>query len=102
MLAVFFIAVILTSLATAWWIKYNIYASIFRPVKLSEKEQDILEGKLDLLDRSARLSEKTGAIKYPSGARLKPEPYKEFETDREIRAERCYRKGQENGRTRCY
>ncbi len=64
-LAVMFV----TALATAWWVKHNIYASEFSPTKLSIKEQTVLDAKLERIEESGALA---------------PVPYSEEGTRREI------------------
>jgi len=70
----------------AGWIKSNLYASPFHPTKLDEKEQQVLDEKLDRLERgiqedapSSRESTTTS-----NGARLEPEPYREDPARRRI------------------
>jgi hypothetical protein len=67
---------------TAWWVKRNLYASELTPTQLNAKEQQVLEDKLALLDRSAWRS---GMRRHDPGGRLKPEPYSEAGAKREIR-----------------
>ncbi len=76
------------ALLTAWWIKHNIYASMFRPTQLSVKEQKVLDLKLEQLERSGMKEERSfppaGEIVKNTG-RLQPEVYKEDDARREIR-----------------
>jgi hypothetical protein len=75
------------ALLTAAWIKHNIYAGMFSPTKLNEKEQQALEEKLDHLERYAR-KEKNPLPAKPADTirdgRLVPEPYSEEGAEREI------------------
>jgi hypothetical protein len=74
-----------TVLLTAWWIKYNMYASKFTPTVLSSKEQKVLENKLSRLEESAekdRVVER--AKRSESRSPLEPEPYTEVGAKREI------------------
>lgn len=81
------ILVFITALLAAWWIKHNIYASLFKPILLTEKEKRILEKKLDLLELSAQREGKRTHRKPPAvmkEKRLMPEPYTEKGASREI------------------
>jgi hypothetical protein len=84
-IAVFFIVLVILS---AWWIKHNLYASPFNPTTLNEKEQQVLNTKLDRLERSAYRDGKS-LRKGPSDTvvkgRLEPERYTEDPAKREIR-----------------
>lgn len=80
------IILVVVILLGAWWIKSNLYASPFHPTKLDEKEQQVLDEKLDRLERgiqedapSSRESTTTS-----NGARLEPEPYREDPARRRI------------------
>lgn len=41
---------IITAGVTAWWVKYNFYASPLKPVQLSQPEAVVLDGKLKALE----------------------------------------------------
>ena len=84
-LGIMFIAVLLTALMTAWWIKSNIYANKFKPVQLSKKEQQVFEGKLDLLEKSAMKTENMIPRKEEIKGLDEPEPYIESDDMREIK-----------------
>lgn len=84
-IALFFIVLII---ASAWWIKHNLYASPFNPTKLNEKEQQVLNTKLDRLEQSVQKQGKfsrTGPDEKMSKGRLEPERYTEDPAKREIR-----------------
>lgn len=84
-IALFFIVLII---ASAWWIKHNLYASPFNPTRLNEKEQQVLNAKIDRLKRSAYKNEKilpTEPREKMSKGRLEPERYTEDPAKREIR-----------------
>jgi hypothetical protein len=79
---------IVLAILSAWWIKHNLYASPFNPTKLNEKEQQVLNTKLDRLERSTYRDGKP----LPKGpndtiikGRLEPERYTEDPAKREIR-----------------
>jgi hypothetical protein len=72
---------------TMCWVKYNVYASPFIPIKLDEKEQQVLQGKLDRLGQYAQKDKSLPAKsteKIKEG-RLVSEPYSEEAAKREIR-----------------
>lgn len=73
-LGIVFIIMVVTALATGWWVKSNIYASPFTPTHLDVKEQKLLDGKLSRISR-VPLSHEI----------LPPEPYREDDSKREIR-----------------
>jgi arginine N-succinyltransferase len=50
------VLVILTTAITGWWYRYNFHAKPFEPVVLSEKEQQVLDEKLDTLGVEAEES----------------------------------------------
>jgi hypothetical protein len=79
------LAIIVSALLTAWWVKYYIYASKFTPTVLTVKEQKILDSKLAKLEvtanKTAIVQKKKGQGK---GISLKPEPYSEEGAKREI------------------
>jgi len=84
-IALFFIVLII---ASAWWIKHNLYASPFNPTKLNEKEQQVLNAKLDRLEQSVQKQGKFSRTKPDekmSKVRLEPERYTEDPAKREIR-----------------
>jgi len=83
--AIVFAVMLVTALATAWWVKHNIYASEFSPTKLSVKEQTALDAKLDRIGEPSlpgRGRDEPDPV-LPSGA-LAPAPYSEEGTRREI------------------
>ena len=85
-LGIAFIAIIVTALILAWWVKQNIYASQFEPTRLSAQEQQVLDSKLARLEESA-VKEKRYVKKakpYQPSMSLEPEPYSEDDAKREI------------------
>ena len=85
-LVIAFIAIIVSALLSAWWVKQNIYASQFEPTRLSVKEQQVLDSKLDKLEVSA-VREKPPVRKakpYHPSRPLEPERYSEDDGKREI------------------
>jgi len=68
------IIIVVTALATGWWVKHNIYASPFTPTRLDAREQQLLNAKLSKITRSP-----------DSPVPLTPEPYREDDSRREIR-----------------
>ena len=80
------IVILITAVFTAWWVKHNIYASKFTPVKLTSKEQQVLDGKLKKLEEAAHEDtavQRTAKSRDPH-ATLEPEPYTEEGAVREI------------------
>jgi len=85
-LVIAFIAIIVSALLSAWWVKKNIYASQFEPTRLSVKEQQVLDSKLAKLEVSA-VKEKPPVRKakpYHPSRPLEPERYSEDDGKREI------------------
>lgn len=79
---------IVVALLSAWWIKSNLYASPFSPTRLNEKEQQVLNAKLDRLQRdipSDRQSLPAGSAETKSQGSLAPEPYTEEAARRVLR-----------------
>ena len=67
------------------WVKYNLYASEFRPTTLNQKERKTLDAKLARLEESAHESSLTAkGKKFDDSAPLKPEAYSERGARREI------------------
>ena len=84
-IALFFIVVITVSV---WWIKHNLYANPFNPTKLNEKEQQVLNTKLERLEQSFQKQGKfsgTRTDEEMTKERLEPEDYTEDPARREIR-----------------
>lgn len=84
-LGIVLITVVVMGLVIGGWVKYNLYASQFKPTMLSQKERTILNVKLAQLDASAQ--EDYYSRRHPqrgdSGA-LEPEAYSEAGARREI------------------
>ena len=84
-IALFFIVVITVSV---WWIKHNLYANPFNPTKLNEREQQVLNTKLERLEQSFQKQGKfsgTRTDEEMTKGRLEPEGYIEDPARREIR-----------------
>jgi len=84
-IALFSIAVITVSV---WWIKHNLYANPFNPTKLNEREQQVLNTKLERLEQSFQKQGKfsgTRTDEEMTKERLEPEDYTEDPARREIR-----------------
>ena len=86
-LGIVFIAIIVTALLSAWWVKRNIYAPQFKPTRLSAQEQQVLDSKLATLEESAGKEKPSVNKVIPDHARvpIEPEPYREDNAKREIR-----------------
>jgi hypothetical protein len=79
------LAVIVTALLTAWWVKHYIYASKFAPTVLTVKEQKVLDSKLAKLEVTANKPPVAPKKKrQDKGASLEPEAYSEEGAKREI------------------
>ena len=79
---------IVMTLLGVLWVRYNLYASPFTPARLNEHEQQVLNEKLDHLERGIQRQKPTLDSKPDETTgeeRLKPEPYKEDASRREIR-----------------
>jgi len=84
-IALFFIVVITVSV---WWIKHNLYANPFNPTKLNEREQQVLNTKLERLEQSFQKQGKFSGTRIDeemTKGRLEPEDYIEDPARREIR-----------------
>ncbi|MDC0357462.1 arginine N-succinyltransferase [Oligoflexia bacterium] len=73
-LIIVLVVALCTALGTAWWVKHYLYASNFKPTKLTTQEEQTLEGKLSRL----------GAPDPENPSGLKPEQYTEEGAKREI------------------
>ena len=79
------LAVIVIMLLGTWWVKYNIYASEYRPTTLNQKEQKVLDAKIARLDESAHEGYFTRkGPRQDHSAPLEPEAYSEIGAKREI------------------
>lgn len=79
---------IVMTLLGVLWVRHNLYASPFTPTRLNEHEQQVLNEKLDHLERGIQRQKPSLDIKpdeTTGEGRLKPEPYKEDASKREIR-----------------
>jgi hypothetical protein len=77
------IFLVIIAVVAGLWVKFNIYASEFRPVKLSNSEQQVLDSKLAMLDDSAKRDR--SIEKEDGNARLTPEQYTEEGASRQIK-----------------
>jgi len=81
------VCIVMTVLGVLW-VRYNLYASPFTPTRLSEHEQQVLNEKLDYLERGIQrqnLNPDSKPDETNGEGRLNPEPYKEDVSKREIR-----------------
>ncbi|MBX3178067.1 MAG: arginine N-succinyltransferase [Candidatus Hydrogenedentes bacterium] len=78
-LAVILAGLLLSVLASAWWVKRNVYASPFRTTELNAREQAEFEAKV------AQLEAAGGAAPAPGREVAVPEAYSEEGANREIR-----------------
>ena len=76
------LAVVLTVLATAWILRTYVFPREFRPVALTDKEEKVLDDKLERLEGFGRTRARASGDE-PAG-RLEPEPYSERDADRQI------------------
>jgi hypothetical protein len=80
------VTVVVTSIITVWLTMMYLFPKEFRPVNLSEREQNVLEEKISRLDTTG---DYTSVSRYNSKRKpekpLKPEKYSEKGADREIR-----------------
>ncbi len=80
--------VVITAIATAWWVKHYIYASPFTPTHLTAQEQKVLETKLSRLEaasnKSVILPKEKQRDEYAKDGSIKPEAYSEEGAKREI------------------
>ncbi|VAW75108.1 FIG00859851: hypothetical protein [hydrothermal vent metagenome] len=79
------LAILVTVAATAWGVKTYLFPDEFQPVTLSQKEEQVLERKLDWLGGiPGRRSETSTAHAHTKQQPLEPEPYNEKGAKREI------------------
>ena len=79
------LAMIVTALLTAWWVKHYIYASKFTPTVLSAKEQKVLDSKLARIGTKTSKATVTPKKKiHDQRVPLEPEAYSEEGAKREI------------------
>ena len=79
------LAVLVTTLITAWWVNTYLYAATFDPIRLTESEQHSLDSKMAQLGQrnstgDHSLNPKAGSSAGP----LTPEPYSEEGASRDI------------------
>jgi len=77
-LLVVVILLLITILGSMWWLKRNVYASEFKPVKLNPAEQVTLDAKIKLLETPAEAS-----VPAPPDS-VEPEAYTESAESRRI------------------
>lgn len=79
------LTVIITILATVWVVKVYLFPSEFKPVTLSQKEEQVLERKLDWLSGFSTSREQRPSANAESQVTpLEPEPYSETGAKREV------------------
>jgi len=79
-LLVIVILLLLTILGSMWWLKRNVYASEFKPVKLNPAEQVTLDAKIKQLDSPAPVPAPVPA----SPTSVEPEAYSESAESRRV------------------
>lgn len=80
------IIAVVTSIITVWLVMMYLFPKEFKPVNLSEREQNVLEEKLSRLDTGGEYADSSRKYsKRKSEKPLKPEKYSEEGADREIR-----------------
>ncbi len=88
-LSTFILLAILLTLSTVWILNTVLLPSEFKPVKLNTEEQQVLDEKLQRLERFQTQSDRRASRSrpFPKGAdgALTPEPYTEEGASREIR-----------------
>ncbi len=75
--------ILVTVLATVWVIKTWIFPSEFKPVKLSQQEEQVLDRKIERLESMSGLQ--VSADEFDESGTLKPEAYSEDDARRDIR-----------------
>ncbi|TCK19169.1 hypothetical protein DFR30_2466 [Thiogranum longum] len=79
------LTILVTVIATVWVVKVYLFPSEFKPVTLSQKEEQVLERKLDWLGGFSSSRKNTTDIPPESALPpLKPEAYSEEGTKREV------------------
>jgi hypothetical protein len=80
------IAVLATTVVTAWWVNQYLYATMFEPTRLSVAEQQVLDAKMTRLLHAADADSSAPQSSLPVlDTPLEPEPYTEKGATREIR-----------------
>lgn len=77
--------VLVTIVATVWVIKTWIFPDEFKPVELSQKEEQVLDRKIERLEGLTGTSLQTSANQFDEQGVLKPEAYSEDDARRDIR-----------------
>jgi hypothetical protein len=80
-LLIAFVLLVAVLLLAGFWVKRNLYASRFSPVALGQKEREVLDAKLALLQEKEPVPGKNPSL---PGKPLAPEPYSEEGAGREI------------------
>lgn len=89
--AIIICTALLAAAATLWVAKAYLFPNAFKPVQLTAREQQVLDGKIQTLTSAERRSkhDRTDSRRpledrvHPTG-RLEPEPYSEKNADRQI------------------
>lgn len=77
--------ILVTILATVWIVKTWFFPAAFKPVSLSQKEEQVLEQKIERLEGISRPAQADSASELDEQGVLKPEIYQEQASRREIR-----------------
>jgi len=86
------LAVIVTAVLSAWWVKHYLYASPFEPTQLSAREQKALDSKLAVLEYAAAKDpafrrgrkDRYSLDRFTPEGRLEPEAYSETGARRDV------------------
>ena len=77
--------ILVTIIATVWIVKTWLFPSEFKPVSLSQKEEQVLERKIERLEGLSGIEMSGAPEDYDAEGALKPEAYTEDSSRREIR-----------------
>ncbi len=88
-LGIVLVTMLVTAAGTVWLINNQLFASSFKPVELTSKEQDLLTGKLERFGLAAEASSGSNTHQNTAGltsekADDEPEPYSEDPSKRRI------------------
>ena len=88
-LSTFVLLAVLLTLFAVWLLNWVLFPSEFKPVTLNEKEQQVLDQKLEQFERLQSQADRRASRSRPFSTRgdtvLTPEPYSEEGASREIR-----------------
>ena len=77
--------ILVTIIATVWIVKTWLFPSEFKPVSLSQKEEQVLEQKIERLEGLSGIEMSGAPEDYDAEGALQPEAYTEDSSRREIR-----------------